>query len=54
MLAGYYLVECADLDAAIEVAAGLPGARSGAIEVRPVIRRRRAINSGIAGRLSSR
>jgi hypothetical protein len=37
MLAGYYLVECADLDEAIEVAAQLPGARSGTIEVRPVI-----------------
>jgi hypothetical protein len=36
-LAGYYLVECADLDAAIEVAAGLSGARRGTIEVRPVI-----------------
>lgn len=37
MLAGYYLVECADLDAAITVAAGLSGARSGTIEVRPVV-----------------
>jgi hypothetical protein len=36
-LAGYYLVECADLDEAIEVAAGLSGARFGTIEVRPVI-----------------
>jgi hypothetical protein len=37
MLAGYYLVECADLDEAIKVAAGLSGARSGTIEVRPII-----------------
>jgi hypothetical protein len=37
MLAGYYLLECADLDEAIEVAAGLYGARFGTIEVRPVI-----------------
>jgi hypothetical protein len=36
-LAGYYLVECADLDDAIKVAAGLSGASSGTIEVRPVI-----------------
>jgi hypothetical protein len=36
-LAGYYLVECADLDEAIKVAAGLSGARHGTIEVRPVI-----------------
>ena len=36
-LAGYYLVECADLDEAVEVAAQLHGALSGTIEVRPVI-----------------
>jgi hypothetical protein len=37
LLAGYYLVECPDLDAAIAVAARLEGARHGTIEVRPVI-----------------
>jgi hypothetical protein len=37
VLAGYYLVECADLDEAVKVAAALPGARHGTIEVRPVI-----------------
>ena len=36
-LAGYYLVECADLDEAVKVAASLTGARHGTIEVRPVI-----------------
>lgn len=36
-LAGYYLVECADLDEAVEGAARLHGAHSGTIEVRPVI-----------------
>ena len=36
-LAGYYLVECADLDEAIKVASSLTGAVSGTIEVRPVI-----------------
>jgi hypothetical protein len=36
-VAGYYLVECADLDEAIKVAAGLSGASHGTIEVRPVI-----------------
>jgi hypothetical protein len=35
-LGGYFLVDCADLDEAIEVAAGIPGARSGSIEVRPI------------------
>jgi hypothetical protein len=35
-LAGYYLVEAADLDAAVALAARIPGARSGGIEVRPL------------------
>jgi hypothetical protein len=33
---GYFVVECADLDEAIEVAAKIPGARHGTIEVRPI------------------
>src|SRR4051812_30569671 len=35
-IGGYYLVECGDLDEATAVAAKLPGARFGSIEVRPV------------------
>jgi hypothetical protein len=35
-LAGYFLVDCKDLDEAIEVAAKIPGARLGSIEVRPI------------------
>jgi hypothetical protein len=35
-LGGYFLVEC-DLETAIGYAAALPGARSGAIEVRPAM-----------------
>jgi hypothetical protein len=35
-LGGYYLVEAADLDEAIAIAARIPGARIGSIEVRPV------------------
>lgn len=35
-LAGYYLIECNDLDEAIEVAAKIPAAAHGAIEVRPI------------------
>src|ERR1700704_4941715 len=35
-LGGYYLVECDDLDAAIEIAAGIPGAVQGSIEIRPI------------------
>jgi len=36
-LGGYYLVEARDLDAAIAMAARIPGARDGSIEVRPVM-----------------
>ncbi|HTJ74080.1 MAG TPA: YciI family protein [Acidimicrobiales bacterium] len=35
-MGGFYLVDCADLDEAIEVASKIPGARSGCIEVRPI------------------
>ena len=33
---GYFVVDCKDLDEAIEVASKLPGARDGSIEVRPI------------------
>ena len=36
-LGGYYLVEAKDIDAALEMAARIPGARTGSIEVRPVM-----------------
>ena len=36
-LAGYYLVEAKDLDAALAIAARIPGARKGSIEVRPIM-----------------
>jgi hypothetical protein len=36
-LAGYYLVEAKDLDAALSIAARIPGATTGSIEVRPVM-----------------
>ncbi|HEX3622729.1 MAG TPA: YciI family protein [Acidimicrobiales bacterium] len=35
-IGGYYIVDCEDLDQAIEVAAKLPAARNGSIEVRPI------------------
>jgi hypothetical protein len=35
-IGGYYLVDCKDLDEAIEVAAKIPGAKFGSIEVRPI------------------
>ena len=35
-LAGFYLIDAADLNEAIRIAAGIPPARMGSIEVRPV------------------
>jgi hypothetical protein len=35
-IAGYYAVEAKDLDEAIEIAAKIPGASKGSIEVRPI------------------
>ena len=35
-LGGYYLIEARDLNEAIQVAARIPGARLGCVEVRPV------------------
>jgi hypothetical protein len=37
-LGGYYLVEAKDLDEAISIAARIPGAKFGSIEVRPVMK----------------
>ena len=36
-LGGYYLIDAKDLDEAIGIAARIPGARRGTVEVRPVI-----------------
>lgn len=36
-LGGYFLIEAQDLDEAIAIAAQLPGARWGTVEIRPVI-----------------
>ena len=36
-LGGYYMVEARDLNEAINIAARIPGARWGTIEVRPVV-----------------
>ena len=35
-LGGYFLVEAANLDEAVAIAAKIPGARHGSIEVRPI------------------
>jgi len=36
-LGGYYLIDAKDLDEAIDIAARIPGAHYGTVEVRPVI-----------------
>jgi hypothetical protein len=36
-LAGFYVVDCASLDRALELAAEIPDARFGGVEVRPVM-----------------
>jgi hypothetical protein len=38
-LGGYYLLECDSLDDAVDLAAKIPGAQHGSIEVRPVVER---------------
>jgi hypothetical protein len=38
-LGGYYLIEAADLDEALDWAARIPSAKHGAIEVRPLVER---------------
>jgi len=35
-IGGFYAVDCKNLDEAIEIAAKIPGARTGTIEVRPI------------------
>jgi hypothetical protein len=37
VLGGYYLLECEDLDAAVNWAATIPAAKYGSIEVRPLM-----------------
>jgi hypothetical protein len=36
-LGGYYLIDAKDLDTALAIAARIPGARTGSIEVRPIL-----------------
>ena len=43
-IAGYYLLDCRDLDEAIAVAARVPGARDGTVEVRPVFEYEQLLN----------
>jgi hypothetical protein len=36
-LGGYYLIDCKDLNEAIEIAALCPGAKLGTVELRPIM-----------------
>jgi len=36
-LGGYYLLDCKDLDEAIDYAAKIPGASWGSVEIRPIV-----------------
>ncbi|HEY0753305.1 MAG TPA: YciI family protein [Ktedonobacteraceae bacterium] len=36
-LGGYYMLNCKDLDEAIEMATKIPGVRHGSIEIRPIM-----------------
>jgi hypothetical protein len=36
-LGGFYILECKDLDEAIELAAKIPTAKEGSIEIRPIL-----------------
>jgi hypothetical protein len=38
-LGGYYIVDCADLDEAIEIARGVPLNDGGSVEIRPIVER---------------
>lgn len=49
MLAGFYLVDAKDLNEAIQLAAGIPPARHGSIEVRPVRELQMALSASPAG-----
>lgn len=48
-LVGFYLVECRDLDEAVELAARVPSASFGTIEVRPVMDFSAYMQEGEAG-----
>jgi hypothetical protein len=53
-LAGFYLVEAKDLDEAIELASGIPPARVGSIEVRPIRPIREAAANAESGERATR
>lgn len=48
VLAGYYVLNCADLDEAVRHAARMPTARRGSVEVRPIMGRSEIPGTGQA------
>jgi hypothetical protein len=44
-LGGYYLIEARDLNEAIQVAAKIPGAKHGCVEIRPVAEDQQTLNA---------
>jgi len=44
-LGGYYLIEASDLNEAIQVAARIPGAKHGCVEVRPIAEDRQTLQA---------
>lgn len=36
-LSGYYILECANIDLAIDCASKIPGAKNGTVELRPIL-----------------
>jgi hypothetical protein len=36
-LGGYYLIEAPDIDTAVDIAAQIPGAKFGTVEIRPIV-----------------
>ncbi len=47
-LGGFYMVEARDLDEAVELAARIPSARDGTVEVRPIFELEPSLESGAA------
>ena len=47
-LGGYYLIEAKDLEEAIQIAAKIPGARFGCVEVRPIADDPRTLSLGLS------
>jgi len=46
---GYYVIEAHDLNEAIQVAAKIPGARTGCVELRPIAEDAQTLALGLAG-----